>query len=290
MSIYVKHRQPLTLLKTSFNVLVSHPIILVPLIVAALIHIFILEILYFAPRFPLSILFAPLIRQSAGEMFLHYPYNFILMARWYYTLQVPLYILFNSYFLAVSVVIIQIINNDQGVDIQSIYQRVFRRYGHIFLAALLSIGALVFCNHAYLALIRELLAAPLVGRMGERMNWLIISLLPYLSLLLAVVITTLFAFVIPVIVLENKGIWDALRENFRIIRKSFWFVFSVLFLPYLLYIPFLLLRMDTTILDLLRIPDAMIIVLGVAVCAMLIVEAIQYTAITLYYLLWKETT
>ncbi len=55
-------KQLMPLLTGAVNACVANPIILFPFVTAAFIQLFILEILYFSPRFPLSTFFGPIIR------------------------------------------------------------------------------------------------------------------------------------------------------------------------------------------------------------------------------------
>jgi len=77
-----------SILNTSFNTLRSHPAILFPFAIAAFCELFALEIIFFMPRWPLSILFAPVIRTLWSEQFLHYPSNFLLMYKLFYYAQI----------------------------------------------------------------------------------------------------------------------------------------------------------------------------------------------------------
>jgi len=58
-------RHLIPLLKGSVDTFVNNPIILLPFLTIAFIQLLILEILYFSPRFPLSVFFNP--RHCGGQ-------------------------------------------------------------------------------------------------------------------------------------------------------------------------------------------------------------------------------
>ena len=73
------------LIRFSLNTLFQNPLIAYPFVIIAFIQLFVLEIFYFAPRYPLSIFFGPLIRTLYGEGYLHYPFRD--RNRWHYRLE-----------------------------------------------------------------------------------------------------------------------------------------------------------------------------------------------------------
>ncbi|MDP3789263.1 MAG: hypothetical protein Q8R48_02550, partial [Candidatus Omnitrophota bacterium] len=60
---------------STFEALSNNPVIFTPFIFIAFLECLVLEISYFSARFPLSSIFAPIIRKFFGEQFLHYPGN-----------------------------------------------------------------------------------------------------------------------------------------------------------------------------------------------------------------------
>ena len=98
--------QPIALLRTSLGSILQNPIILYPFALMACIQLFIIEILFFAPRHPLNLFFAPMIKTLEGERFLHYPFNYAVLNKWFASTQMFTYVLLNSFFFGVAVMII----------------------------------------------------------------------------------------------------------------------------------------------------------------------------------------
>jgi len=85
---------PIRLLRESVNSYIANPIILIPFLTIAFIQLFILEILYFAPRYPLRVFFGPIIERFWGEGFLHYPFYLTVIPKIFQLIQIPIYLLF----------------------------------------------------------------------------------------------------------------------------------------------------------------------------------------------------
>ncbi|MCM8813807.1 MAG: hypothetical protein NC924_07740, partial [Candidatus Omnitrophica bacterium] len=78
--------------KQSLALFVQHPGALAPLIFLTLCEAGILALWFYAPRAPLSVVLAPPIRAFAGEHFLHYPANFLLLPRLLFFSRAALYL------------------------------------------------------------------------------------------------------------------------------------------------------------------------------------------------------
>ena len=82
--------------------------------------------------------------------------------------------------------------------------------------------------------------------------------------------------------------FTAFLLNFKYLWKSFWFVFVVVLLPTLLYVPVLLLRNSIATAAQGVLPGVQIGLIAVSVIVTLAIDATVLTAITTYYLLQKE--
>ena len=117
------HMGPVSLLKAAFNTLVANPIILYPFFVLGFIQFLLLEIIYFAPRYPLSGLFGPIIVKTAGPAFLHYPYNYLLLSKWFHGLEGFIAIFISCIFYGAAVLIISLIDNRKPVNLKKVFQQ-----------------------------------------------------------------------------------------------------------------------------------------------------------------------
>ena len=98
----------------------------------------------------------------------------------------------------------------------------------------------------------------------------------------------LFAFVFPIIVIDKRKILAAIGLNFKNLRGSFWYMFVVVLIPTLFYLPVLLLRSNISGIADVTIPEVRLLALIISVLVTMFIDVTIYTAITSFYLLKKE--
>ena len=281
--------QALTLLRTSVNTFVSHPIIIYPLAILAFIQLLVLELLFFYPRFPLSVFFGPIVRRIWSEGYMHYPFNFALLPQIYYYAQLLIYIFIGAFLSAVAIEIIAAVNSERKVSFKAALRKTLPTYIHVVLLSVISLSAVYGLSRAYGLLIhRALQLRSETGILAILKNTIIYGE-PYADLFLGVIITTILAFTIPIIVIERKKIFTALFLNFRIIFRSLFFVFTLVLLPTLLYVPILLLRSNLMAPVSQIIPPFQFVILLLSVVVTIFIDATVLTATTTYYLHKKES-
>ena len=277
-----------SLLNAVFKALVANPIIFYPFFVLGFIQFLLLEIIYFIPRYPLSELFGPIIVKTAGPVFLHYPYNYLLLFKWFHGVEVFIAIFISCIFYGALVLIISLVDSGKPVDLRQVFRQVFSSYIH--LAAAMILAVILFQSLIFLlglVLKRALLIRSTVGVYFLIKRLLIISF-AYLQFLSACIVTTLFAFVVPIIMLEQKKIIAAVKLNFTQYSRLFGLIIGVVITSGVLYLPFIFLRSIQTSEMILKAPEVSGLFLALSVLMMLLISVIQYTAVTLCYLLVKE--
>jgi len=280
---------PRALIKTTLNALIKNPIIFFPFFCLGCIQIFLIETIFFIPRFPLNILFGPIVVKTAGPVFLLYPYNYILLSKWYHGLEAWIYIFISCIFYAAAVKAIYLINNDLEVDYKKIFKQSKTFYFH--LAATLGLMALVLhgITIVYTLLLKRAWLIHSTSGIFYWIKFMIIIAAPIFQLIFASLVGALFAFVIPIIMVEEKKIVPALVENFKGYWSSKAIIFVVIFVSELPNLLFLLLRssrMDEWLA--LNSPEISGLFLISSVLVMLLIDAFQYTAITLCFLYKSE--
>ncbi len=276
------------ILRSALGTIMSHPVILFPFSIVAFVQLLLLEIIYFAPREPLRRFFEPLILRFDGEVFLHYPFNFFMMTRWFQKVQIPVYLFLSTYIIGVAIAVIRDINGDRKVCIGKLFRETLSSYVHLFIMGLLSVGLLAGFNYGYGFLVRRALQISSTSGIFFIIKQTVVLGMPYFNLLFAVLVTALFAFVLPVIVIEKKKIFGAIMQNFRLLGGSFFCLAGIVLIPSLLYLPVILLRGSKQLFGDVLPPEMWGVLLVVSVFVLLLIDALQYTAITTLYLLKKE--
>jgi len=282
-------KQPIFLLKIAFGTLIDNPIVLFPYGILAFIQLLIFELIFFAPRQPLSFLFKPLISRVEGDLFLHYPFNFLLLVKWFQSawVQVPVYIIFSSFLLGATIGIINRINNDKKVKMGDVFAKTFASYIHLIVVSIIAICVLFGLTKLLTLIIsRAAIIRSTSGAFFIIKQTVLIGA-PYYKLFVALFVSAIFSLTFPSIIIEKKKVFSALLYNFKNLWGNFWFVFIVFLLPGLLYVPIILLKTNTKIFEIM-VPEVWggLIILGMLLA--LLIDALQYTAITTFYLLKKE--
>lgn len=284
------NKQLIPLLRESINSYIANPIILLPFVTIAFIQLLILEIIYFAPQFPLVKFFGPLIQKLEGEAFLHYPQNLIILPKWFQTAQFFIYIFISSFFIGMAIAIIANINNNKKSSFGAATRQALPQYVHLVLAAIMTFVVFYLLSSAYSMVIRRALQIQSKTGIFHILKATVIYGAPYFNLLIGVLVTAIFAFLFPIIIIEKKKILSALILNFKSLWKSFWFLFFVVLIPTLFYVPVILLRNNLGAVIHLTFEGMRMIVLILSTLVMLFIDATVYTAITTHYLLKKENS
>ena len=282
------NRQLIPLLTSSIRTYLSNPIIALPFITLTFIQLLIIEILYFAVRNPLSSFFNPVINRLWGEIYIHYPFNFVIIPKLFQYTEYPTVIFISSFYVCVAIAIISLINNNKKINLSIVYREVSQQYVHIFLAALLSFGIFWGSQSLYSLLILKAWGVSSIKGPFYILKTAVLEGTPYFFLLISILVTTAFSFVFPIIVIEKKRITHALYENFSLLKKSWKIIFFVILIPMMAYVPVMLLRNNLAPLAEATFPEVRIIILIASVIIITWIDLTIYTAITTYYLLIKE--
>lgn len=219
---------------------------------------------------------------------MHYPLNFVVLTHWFQKAQIGIYVLFTIYFAGCAVSIIHSTNNHKRINMSSIMRKTLSSYIHLVITAMLLVAVVLGFSNLYDLLIQRAVIIRSTSGIYFMIKQVVLLGSPYFNFLIAVLATSLFAFVVPIIIIEKKKVFSAIALNFRSLWKSFVFVFIVMLLPALLYVPVLLLRTNPRVFETFLPPEAWSALIVISVIVTLYIEAIQYTAMTTYYLARRE--
>ncbi|MBF0532579.1 MAG: hypothetical protein HQL23_05710 [Candidatus Omnitrophica bacterium] len=273
-------------LNHAITTLAGNPPILLPYITLAFIQLFILEIFFFSPQFPLSFIFGPIVRKLWGEQFLHYPVNFMLLPRIWQAIQTPFYIFVSSFFICLSLTALVAINEGQTVKKEDLRKKARGLYIQVLAAA--------FCAFLLLFLIFQLFELvqnrAVLIRATSGVTYLIKRIVldgsAYWGLAISIVVTTIFAYIIPIIIADSRKFFPAFKAGLKMLGRSFWFTFGLIIVAYLCYVPIILLRQLSLVYT--AMPDLTLLTLILSILVMIAIDAVVYTALTTFYLMQKE--
>lgn len=288
MSTPQKSRQIIPLLREAVNNLTANPVLLFPFAAIAFIQLLILEVIYFSPRFPLVKFFGPMIQRLEGEAYLHYPQHLVIVPKWFQTAQYFIYLFISSFLVAVAVDMIAAFNNNKKYGFAAAVRNTRSCYVHVVLAAFAAFFIFYGLGQCYGLLIARALQIKSQAGIFFIIKMTVLRGTPYFNLLIGVLVTALFALIYPIIVIDRKKFFSAFALNFKYFFKSFWVIFSVVLIPTLFYVPFLLLRNNLPP-SMFLLAETRLLLIVVSVLMMVFIDAVVYSAVTTYYLLrYKE--
>lgn len=275
------------LLSNAFQTIKKHPVTLFPLAIAACLELFTLELIYFLPRWPLNSLFAPIVRSLWGESFLHYPRNFFLMYKLFYYAQIAIYALVGGYLTAVACFMFGDINADKKLNLKEPLKKTAKRYLDIFCIALISIICFFIIRSAY-----NLILKLIISSKFHPYNHIIIAIkkgllysASYVYFFLNIFIEAAFAYCLPLIVLENKKILQALKYNFIIVKDNFITTLLLIIIPALFVLPLLYLNNNASVLMDKIFPEVVFLLLFGGIILSLFINTLIIALITQFFLL-----
>lgn len=274
----------MSLLNLSVGTIRSHPIILLPFSTVAFLHLFIIEIFYFSPRYPLKVFFDPLVRKLWGEGYLHYPANFLIFPQLFYSCQIVLFIFVTGFFIGWAVKIIEAVEQKRKLQLGRLLMGLLPSYIHILVASVLSFLVFRALIKSYELLLLKLNTFGSGSQTLSVVYKIMLEAGPYVSVLFGAIVIILFAFVIPLIVLEKKKIHQALLGHFRLLFSSWGLISRMVLIPTFIYLPVVLLRENSLAIGADSLPEFRVILLAFGVVIVLMIDAVVYTAVTKFIL------
>lgn len=260
------------------------PAILFPLCIVAFLEALWLELLYFAPRFPLKALFLPPIQRFFGELFLHYPNYLFVLSKCFGIGQLTLYIFIGGILTGVAVVLAASFSQNRSLTFQGAWKKVRGRSLSLILVAFLIAFLLHFVIGRERALFKTAFDFAGKGILYKSLQALW-RLTPFINFFIAMAIQVLVIFMIPFLLLENKKLFRAIREGFLFGGRHFLRVYGLLLLPMLLYSPIWFLKGSAGLLiSKTGYPETILWVFGVGIVATILVDTFIAVSTTLYFL------
>ncbi len=267
------------------QVLVRNPVILLPFAAFGLLELGALILAYVSPRTPFIALFGPPIKTFWGEQFLHYPTNFLLLNKLTSLARMVLGVLFGGVLSGIAVHLTASSYRKSSEPPARAFGAVMKKYLQLF-ALLLFITMLFYLagkvlswglTKYFVSGHRKLLF------LGPRF-WLGIFLL-LSDFIMSWLIQAAFIYTIPLIVIDNVKLAPSLWRSLLLALRWLWATLILVLIPLLMYVPVLLLKLNTTFLISRLYPEFVLLVslIGLVVTNLL-VDPLTTIATTVLYL------
>lgn len=225
----------------TYGFIVKNPIVLMPFIIIAFLEGLALELIYFSAHKPLILIAGPIIRKFYGEAFLHYPGNILILPKIFYYKQIGIYIIFGTLMTAVSINIFKNIRSGLPVRTKALIRNVIGSYASLLVYGVIFVVILFALNRANTLFLSQ--AARIVNRYALHIPVVVHEITFTMVIFLTnVIIQSLIILTIPIIVIGKKDFLKAFAGSIKIGIKNFPTIFGIIFLPFLVYLPIMLLK------------------------------------------------
>ena len=269
--------------RTTLRLMTSNVNILMPIVIIGCIQIFLLVFLFFSVREPFVQIFGPPIQHFWGPSATHYPqYNFILP----YILeiiQIPLVIFVYSLFIGVLVASVYFIDQDKPLIQKNVWAQVFKVYIFLCMGAALYIVLQGLMTAGVDMLINR---ADMIRSTSGKFYYIkrtVFEFGRYFYILRGAILDGLFAYLVPILVIEQVKIFRGLWMNMQAVWKSLGTVFFTIVISRLVFIPWVVLENNMEEV-LLTYPDYNLLFFVLKLCAILIIQTFVYIFFTIHYL------
>ncbi len=270
----------------TFRCIKNNPAIFFPFIIFAVFDFIATIIIYLAPRAPLRAILGPPIRTLWGERFLHYPLNFILLPKLASLSRMVLTICVGSLLTGIAVAMILNVYNKKHINLIACLRSSFKKYIHLF-------AVVLFFSSLYFILIRIIRKALIMYFISGHSKLLFLEagiwmgpLLLVLSFVFAILIQSAFIYAIPVLIIERQRLVKSIVKSFITFKRMFFSTITLVGLPMLFYIPFIILQYKSVFLINKLFPEFVLLVsLLYVIVNALIIDILVTTSITFLYLI-----
>ncbi|MFH1876689.1 MAG: hypothetical protein ABH865_07340 [Candidatus Omnitrophota bacterium] len=255
----------------SLKVIAEKPAIILPFIIIAFLQVLALEILYFFPRWPLSAVAQPIVRKFFGEMYLHYPGSIFILPNLYYYFEVGIFIIFGVVLSAVSINIFKNVKTKVPLTPAALVKNALKKYVSFVLYGILLIGLTVLMERGDRFLYAKVMrfAAQHFPNAVPKFYTLGLSLFLFVS---SVIMQVFLVLTVPLIVLEKKSFFTALGRSIFLGFRHFFRILALISLPFLVYLPIILIRTGLPVLANKTFPEIVVVVSVVSILIAMLLD------------------
>jgi hypothetical protein len=225
----------------SLGLMAGRPQVILPFIIIAFLEGLALELIYFFPRKPLLNVAAPVIRKFFGEVFLHYPGNLAILPELFYYAQIVVYISIGALLSAVCANIFKNIQSGLPVKTNALLKNAFRRYLSFFIFGVIVITLMFLVKKLDVFIFSKVmnLTAKALPQVLIKWSPVVFALFLFFS---NVILQAFLVLTIPLMVLKKRPLLKALGGSIALGFRNFISIFTLILLPFLIYLPVALLK------------------------------------------------
>ena len=279
-----------TIYHQTIQALKSQKKLLLPFAIFAGIESIVLTLIYLAPRAPFNALFGPPIKTFKGEMYLHYPVNFLLIPEASSFFRTLITVFIGSLLAGAAALMIAQIYEKKAVIFGSAVANSAKKYFQLLIIVLTTS---IILHYAYKGLAIVILKYFVAGHkqlLGLSYSVWRGPITIVLSILILLVVQAFFVYAVSFLMIGKEKLFKAIWKSFVFFFKNIWQTFLIVTLPFLFYIPIIILQYKTAYLIDNVFPEMVLIVAYTGtLLSSLVVDLFVTMSATLYYLNNKES-
>ena len=270
----------------SFEFIWTKPVVILPFFIIAFLEGLALELLNFSAKKPISIIAGPIIRKFFGENALHYPGNILILPDLFYYAETAIYIFISVFLIAISINVFKNIRQDLPVKRYALIKNALKQYPSFIIFGIIMICLIVLLKNL------NLLSFSKITSFGLRHLPGIPTQLYSIALLLCLffsncVLQVFLILTLPLMVIEKKSFLKALGESLYLAFRNFFSLFGLILLPYLVYFPVWLLKVESVKLAQKTFPEVILYIIGAGIIIGAVIDCFIFVCAS-QFILYKE--
>lgn len=258
---------------TTAGMIGKHPVLLMPFVFIAFFEFLALEIVCFASRAPLLSTLGPIIRKFFGEEYLHYPGSVFIAPQAFYYLDVAIYVILGVALTAVSVNMFNNYREGRPVRAGAIGKNTIKKYISFVLFGALMIFLMTLLKKGDAIILRKALRLASNHIEHKMLTNIYMLVMPLSLYVINLFLQLFFILTVPVIVIEKKGIVRALWRSVTLGLTNFFNILGIIFLPFLIYLPIILLKSRAAEIGSKTFPELAVILTGASLIIAVFIDS-----------------
>lgn len=255
----------------SFNLMATEPIVMLPFVFIAFLEGMALELIYYFPRKPWANVAGPIISKFFGEALMHYPGNLVILPKLFHYAQVVIYVFCGVCLTAIAVNIFYNIMMGPALQTSALIKNALKRYLPFLGFGLIVIALMFLLKKADLFIFLKLMD-PISEDLPQILRKLTPFMLTFFLFLTNIILKVFLVLTIPILVIKEKPLLKALTRSIKIGFNNFSSIFTLIFLPLLVYLPLALLKTDSAKLIDKTFPELNLYILIIGIILAIFVE------------------
>jgi len=272
----------------TFELLLIKPVIIFPFVIVAFLEGLALEFIYFATRKPLSVIANPIIRKYFGESSLHYPGHVLILPDIFYYAEIAIYTFAGIFLIAVAVNIFRNIRLNLPLKPDALIKNSLKQYPYFVIFGILMITLVFLSRKSNMFLFHRLtpLGIKYLPWIGSGVYFGILLSMLFLS---NCILQTFLISTVPLMVIEKrpflKALWGSLSLGFR----NFLTIFTLIFFPFLIYLPVIALKNFSPYLASRLFPEINIYIVALGIIVGALIDCFLYMCVSQFLMDKAET-